>query len=98
MTTLLYWPVMSVIIFTTSLLPDIASLKSFASFDALPGLQMKMSCTMIITVVLIVKNVFINVANFFVGQATNRNIGQLCLPAGRIRRLFYFLPASQPDS
>lgn len=40
---------MSVMIFTSSLLPDITSLKSLASFEALPGLQTKMSCTMIIT-------------------------------------------------
>jgi hypothetical protein len=41
--------------FTSSVLPVITSLNSFASFDALPGLQIKMSCTMIIIIIFIVK-------------------------------------------
>src|SRR5216684_7991626 len=42
-TTLLYWPVISVMTLTSSLLPAIAVLNIFASLEAFPGLQTKVS-------------------------------------------------------
>ncbi len=50
MMTRCHWPVMSVITCSISG-PDITSLKSLAILEAFPGLQMKVSWTMIIDIV-----------------------------------------------
>src|SRR3989338_2826846 len=66
--TRLYWPVMSVMILTNSLLPTMDSLNNFASLEALPGLHTKMSWTMIIYVKILIKTSISHISFYLMGR------------------------------